>query len=230
MSEQFQAPRDCRDPQLGVFLEGYLDRSLSEADRDAFEEHYFDCPACLAQVRMHGLIRRAVASGPASASGSAPSASAIPVRFKGMWAAALVVAVLAAGIAFVVVRRAPGPNGVGEELPVELTLHVVEREGGSVVTAPAGSPLDLTLLAELSTKEGTRYDVRIENPVGSIVFAASDLVPMDEYRIRLIVPRGPDAPGRYRIVLGEHLGGGPVGAEWRYTLEVQPRSARGGNP
>lgn len=42
-------------------IERYLDGSLDEATRDAFEEHYFSCESCLAELRTIESVRPVIA-------------------------------------------------------------------------------------------------------------------------------------------------------------------------
>jgi tetratricopeptide (TPR) repeat protein len=78
----------CTDVQERDLAEGYVLGRLDEAERDAFEQHYFECARCYSRVQALGAVRDALARQPRQ------SGVRIP-----MWlgvAAALVLAVSAA--------------------------------------------------------------------------------------------------------------------------------------
>jgi hypothetical protein len=54
----------CSGEPASRYLEAYLQGKLSEADARRFEEHYFECPECLAQVEALAAVRAQLASQP----------------------------------------------------------------------------------------------------------------------------------------------------------------------
>jgi anti-sigma factor RsiW len=50
-------PMDHAYAQEHLLVEAYLEDRLSESERDAFEAHYFACPACLEQLEAAGDFR-----------------------------------------------------------------------------------------------------------------------------------------------------------------------------
>jgi hypothetical protein len=62
MSDQKNHPPRCTDPAQGIALEAYLERTLSPEQQDAFEEHYFSCPACREELRLWQALPAALQS------------------------------------------------------------------------------------------------------------------------------------------------------------------------
>jgi hypothetical protein len=52
----------CKGSPSEQFLESYVRGTLPEAEAEGFEEHYFDCPACLAQVEALQAVALKLAS------------------------------------------------------------------------------------------------------------------------------------------------------------------------
>ena len=48
---------DCPLRSGPDLAEAYVAGTLPEAEQDAYEQHFFGCPACLAQVRIRSLHR-----------------------------------------------------------------------------------------------------------------------------------------------------------------------------
>src|SRR3954468_24403768 len=55
----------CTDVVEHDLAERYLLGRLDEAERDAFEQHYFECARCYSQVQALGAVRDALARRPA---------------------------------------------------------------------------------------------------------------------------------------------------------------------
>jgi hypothetical protein len=61
MSESVRHPTGCIDPVLGGLLEDYLENRLDQPREDAFEDHFFRCSACLAELRLRQALPAALA-------------------------------------------------------------------------------------------------------------------------------------------------------------------------
>ena len=55
---------DCTAPLIDRCLERYIQGTLPESEARTFEEHYFDCPACLAQVEALQAVAHQLGSQP----------------------------------------------------------------------------------------------------------------------------------------------------------------------
>jgi len=56
----------CTGAPAELWLERYIQGTLPDADAQQFEEHYFDCPVCLAQVEALQAVRARLAELPAN--------------------------------------------------------------------------------------------------------------------------------------------------------------------
>jgi len=56
--------KSCTGSPAEQFLEPYLQGVLPEAEAESFEEHYFDCPVCLARLEALQAVARKLASEP----------------------------------------------------------------------------------------------------------------------------------------------------------------------
>ena len=60
MSEQRRSVPGCTDPERGSALEGYLERRLDPDEEEAFEAHFYDCAACLEELRLRQALPAAL--------------------------------------------------------------------------------------------------------------------------------------------------------------------------
>jgi tetratricopeptide (TPR) repeat protein len=84
---------DCPIRSGHELAEAYVAGTLSEAEQDAFEQHYFGCAACLAQVQMLQEVRDGLRRAPAAAPAPRPAAASFtPARWLGLALAASLLA------------------------------------------------------------------------------------------------------------------------------------------
>ena len=60
-------------------VERYLLDEMTELERHRFEEHYFDCQDCAADLRAGTLLREGVAAGMLDEAGQAPRQAFAPI-------------------------------------------------------------------------------------------------------------------------------------------------------
>ena len=119
-----KSPMDCDKVAREDVLESYLGDRLSQEDRDAFEQHYFECARCFDDLRLLESIRTELR--PADE-------SALPTRRRLSWLAP------ALGVAAVIVLASAVVLWRGPE------VAVVQPEGGtnrsvSEIPAPSSTP------------------------------------------------------------------------------------------
>ena len=78
--------------------ERYILDDLEPAERDAFEEHFFDCTECTADVRDAAKVADGVRTG----------TRVVPVKHYSRWAAAAAGAAVAIGLAYQYVPQIAG--------------------------------------------------------------------------------------------------------------------------
>ncbi len=156
-------------------FEAYMRGTLDVADRDAFEDHYFACPACLAKFRAYEGLRAELGAVPAEA----PAAER-PFRFRSWrWAlvpAAGVIVVAAAVLWFrgsapsppeSTMARAPEPAGVPAAQPAAPAATKAPEAAPAAVPpgqpaptakqAPRSAPLPVVALSVLARIEAPPY-------------------------------------------------------------------------
>ena len=147
----------------------YLAGELSPADRDAFEDHFFDCPDCAAEVRL-GHVFAANMRAVARERKAVRQATSLPETFR-VWlrrkpAVALSLAVnfvLAIGVGYILMTGAP-PSVEPQLLPAYFAP--AQSRGAEVHEIRAGSPAFLARIPEPEAKYGA-LSYEILNAAGS---------------------------------------------------------------
>ena len=194
--------------------ERYLLDEMNGDERDAFEEHFFDCAHCADEVRAGGIMRHGVRAGlitPRSAAGAAKKlawrpAIAIP------WAAAAALAIVAG---YESVHTRMTTNGAPVAL-APVTLRLASRGDDPVVTAGPGGVV--TLAVALSGAEGAvayelrRRDVRVAVGEASAPIGGAPLL--------LMIPSGIlNAGDRCVLIVKNARSTGLTGEEYRFRVE-----------
>jgi hypothetical protein len=105
----------CSGSPADEWLEPYLTGLLADEQAQAFEEHYFDCPECLARVQAMQAVGEALRRNPVQA----PARKVLywPTAFGALAAAAVLV--LAVGLGYRALNgRAPAPQTAVSQSPV----------------------------------------------------------------------------------------------------------------
>jgi TolA-binding protein len=191
---------DCPRSSGHDLAEAYVAGTLSEADQTAFEEHFFSCQACLAQVQMLQDVRDRLASIPARVKAPDPRWAAAP--WLGLALAAGVVAAVgfwwnASGPARQ--AQAPPPAAVQAPRPVPPSTTPAPTPAPP---APAPAPNRREVLGPLAIVLPPRYvplTVRGSAPAGSFDAAMAHYV-AGRYAeaaaaLRTLAAAGSDDPG-----------------------------------
>lgn len=114
MMESLRAGRPgCNDPERGRLLDGYLEGSLSRADEEAFETHYFSCKACLDEMDFRQTLPAALRA----AQGGEGRGAALRLSPRAWGACAAVLMILAGGYAaYLALHRLPALKGEAEAM------------------------------------------------------------------------------------------------------------------
>lgn len=208
-------------------VERYLLEEMTELERHRFEEHYFDCQDCAADLRAGTLMREGVAAGmlgagePARMHGAATVAEFRPRRTWSPsvvlpWAAA---AVLAMAVGYQSLVTVPGlREGLGPQALTPITLRAASRGAEPQVAAPASGPV--TFAIDMSgVQAGTRLTYDLRTVGGDMAASGSAEAPSPGTPLLLLVPGSAvTAPGRYVLTV---RGGGPEGpaeTDYRFTV------------
>ena len=195
-------PMTHADAITTLATERYVLEEMSEAERDAFEAHYFSCPACAEDLRSVELMR----AGTRDAAKSRRLLAFQPRQRR--WTTVALPWAAAASLAVVIGYQNLVPSRLDSPYALEpVTLRPASRGGDAVVRldaddravalaveadAPAGAP---TWLYELRTSQN-RQVASGQAPVPAsgapllLVVPSSVLTPSERYVLSLSVPGG----------------------------------------
>jgi hypothetical protein len=192
--------------------ERYVLGEMTPEDRDAFEEHFFDCAACATEVRDGEKIRAAIRTQKA--------AEPRPWRRSTReWLTAAAIVGVLAGV--------PAVQNVG--LRVQLARARMPHIGESVAFLTAGSRGGDALVVQAGDRPFTidfdippqpnaeRYAVQVVDAAGRV--RAKDVVTAAAARDtqHLLFPGGSLQPGRYSLEVHAEPPGAPATA-WSFTV------------
>ena len=143
---------DCGRVMREEILEGYLVGRLSEDDRDAFEEHYFECARCFRDLQMLRAVRAEL-----QRAGSGLDARTTR-SFFGWTAAAAMAAVIVLSVSVVLwMRPQPPSERVGRIAKPQVQSQPPEKAGSPRGAEPRSSPAEPSL-PQLARVEPPRYE------------------------------------------------------------------------
>ena len=189
--------------------ERYILSEMQTSERDAFEEHYFECEACADDVRALATFvenAKAVLAEPTEPlplreGGREPTRE----RASGFWLGWLRPQLAMAGLAalfavalplqFSTVQRLKAPR-----LTEAAVLHGVSR--GEVPAVRKGEPL-LLLIALEEPIQGGDVAAEIRGADGSVKHRIGAALKASEGGLSLYVPEPRLDPGRYTVVIGK---------------------------
>jgi hypothetical protein len=191
---------DHQDAVRTLAAERYLLDELSDAEREVFEAHYFECATCAESVRAGAVLADAARSGRIPA--------AAPVSTRGGWSfAAVVPMAAAAALALVVGYQSlvtiPGLRQA-IDAPRALTpiaLAPMSRgEGAEVSRGEATDPVALALDINADTQSSQLvYDLRTDS--GDVVLSGVAPVPSQGTPLLLLIPGTSLTTGQYEVVV-----------------------------
>jgi hypothetical protein len=222
MTQPLKAPNGCINPAHGRHLEDYLSGEASDNIRADFEEHFFECPACLSEIQLQQGLDEELSNRPARGEKVAgfPSTARTP-RWPSIslrrWVplAAAAVVILVGGLYLFL------PRTVQPEFHL---VHLVASERGDEPSAeaPSGQPLELSLALSVRQDEPVTYDVDVSSAGLGSVFHATRIPPVSDTEVRVSIPSGIANAGDYSVKLSEQtLGANP--RTHSFTLRVFPR-------
>ncbi len=202
----------------GKFTERYLLGELTPAQRDQFEDHFFDCASCADDVETGAVFvdnaRALVREGPISE-------EAVSSRRQGAFAryglpfqsAALGFVVLMCVISYQNVVTIPSlkAHSTGVSAPEILTAVSLVGMGARAEANPVAAPGAKDFVFEMEIPGGpefTGYRFEIRDQADTLKFSVPIAAAQAQDTIRLAIPAGTLAMGAYKIiVLGEKPGG-----------------------
>jgi hypothetical protein len=178
--------------------ERYILDDLEPAERDAFEEHFFDCTECAADVRDTAKIADGVRTGVRVA----------PVRHYTRWAAAAAGAVVAIGLAYQYVPEVAGLRPHSSNRPVQSARaiqpeQVIELDTARAAQTPyviaAKQSVSIVFVIPVTDPHPT-YICELRDEAGVIV-ASRRVTTKDEAAnaVTLVVPPNTLHSGHYTL-------------------------------
>ncbi|HEX7155088.1 MAG TPA: zf-HC2 domain-containing protein [Thermoanaerobaculia bacterium] len=203
--------------------ERYLLNELSPQERDAFEEHYFDCPVC-AEAVTNGVTLIESGRSVVREQSAAPAANVTRLRWTArLSTAAAAVLALFLGIQMLAPRTeqmaAPGSDRLAISVVEPHDLRLTRSEGDARILQPEGTPLQV----QVEDPQGRfpRYMVELRRkdaPVSNRLELTKQQAQQATY-----VHLGQPPAGDYEVVI---LGVPEVGQPQeinRVSIVIQPR-------
>ncbi|MBZ5632062.1 MAG: zf-HC2 domain-containing protein [Acidobacteriia bacterium] len=224
-------------------VECYLLGEMSSGEREAFEEHYFECAVCAEDLRSASqFIEDAkdllAAERPAPAPAVRTRPAAVPTRSGWDWmgwlrpqAAAAMIAALVVVAGVETFSTIPGlrrqVEDFGSPRVVKSTvLRQVTRGGAATVSAAAGEPVVLMFDPPESPEVSARSPLTflVKSADGGVVFELPGEAPALGEQITLSVPRLTLMPGNYTLVVQTAGASGKTPQELgQYPFKLEPR-------
>ena len=204
--------------------ERYLLNELADADRDAFEDHYFSCATCAEDVKSGTQMRDGVRAGLLDTAAVTRS-KVVPIESRRRsvtttfipWAVAASLAVVAGYQALWVV---PGlrQDAIGPAATVPLLLKPASRGAVPTVTSSGSGVIAFALDLNSAAEAGAplTYDLRTVD--GQSVVSGAVTAPPAGTPLLLVIPATRLAsPGAYTLMIGGNGSSTPV-AEYRFAV------------
>ena len=198
-------------------VEKYFLGELKGAERDAFEEHFFDCAECAADVKTTAVlvdnVREVLRTVPAEAK-KAPAREKRTTGFLSWWKpayslGAMAVLLLALGYqSFVTIPRLrEGTTTVALALPSYSFVAAGSRGGNAMeIAVPAGSPFGIYVDIP-GGPDFTSFSADILTQAGATRFSIPISAEQTKDTVQLLIPGHTLEPGQYDLVIRGHKSG-----------------------
>lgn len=215
---------DHEEAAKGNWVERYLLHELEDAERDAFEEHYFSCPECAAELvtaakfldNARRPLMELVPETPPAASTDVPRVRwwerlLAPIPKPAMAGACALLAMIA-----VWQRGTPdaGPEVTGSYF---VTATRAGETGPRVIPVAPGQQR-IALLFNLTDEAVTAFRFTLEDASGASRLEFSGSAPRGTHDVQVLLPVAALSPGGYTLRVRNSAGGAEVAA-LPFTLE-----------
>jgi hypothetical protein len=212
--------------------ERYLLEEMTELERHAFEEHFFDCADCAEDVRAGAYLREGARSGLVTAHASSsvvafPSKPA-PRRLSTFipWAAAASLALVSG---YQALSTGSGPRLEPQAL-TPVTLRPATRGADPIVVIDGDTPVALVIDVNIGANNNANndqpagelsYDLRtIDGPGSNSIVSGRAPAPEAGAPLFLLVPGASlPAPGRYLLKVTDDTG--QAIGEYRFAAKIR---------
>ena len=213
-------------------VEKYLLSELPAPERDEFEEHFFDCQECAADLRTTAAFldtaRKELKRAPVAR--AAPKAVK-KSRFAFLWSPAFASPAFALLLLVIVYQNvvvyprltAEAAQTRSPQILPSLSLIGGNSRGGAIPSVSVGQGQALLLSVDIPVAEGyARYACVLVAPSGARVWRAPVSASQAKDTVSIRVPAGPWGPGDYKLLVQGYTDSSraePVDlASYRFTL------------
>jgi len=198
--------------------ERYLLEEMTELERHAFEDHFFDCAECAEDVRAGAYLREGARSGMAGQSAARLASSSTVVAFPAKraprrvstfvpWAAAATLAIISGYQALFLGGR---NTTLEPQALAPVTLRPASRGAEPVVLVEAGKPVALAIdvnIAPNSDRPAAELTYDLRTIDGPTILSGRAPAPEAVAPLFLLVPGASlKAPGRYLLTVADSTG------------------------
>ena len=203
-------------------VERYLLEEMSEIERFAFEDHYFDCVECADDLRIAAKLREAVKDGLVAHAAPAQIVAMPVQRARDRWRPSVVVPwAAAATLALAVTYQslAPGRTGSLEvQALAPITIRPDSRGALPTVRIPADSGA-VALALEVAAPSGSELSYELRTSSGTRIAEGRLAAPDAGAPLLLLVPSWTLRPStQYSLAVRSAAGSQLIG-EYRFTAE-----------
>jgi hypothetical protein len=194
--------------------ERYLLGEMTPEDRDAFEEHFFGCSVCAADVIDTSRVRAAIAA-------DGPKAAQLPRLAARMpWVAAAATTIILAGYPIVqnIALRQQIALTRQPQVVDSVSVDGASRGGGGESVPDHSASKAFTVDFDIPPQRGAHdYVVRLVDSAGSVHSSYGIASDAAAERQHLLCPAGSLPPGRYQLEVRAEPAGSPVEA-WSFVV------------
>lgn len=223
--------RDC-------LIDRYVRNTLRAAERQAFEEHFLDCPQCLEQIEIASSLRQALRESAVEAISQSLPAPARPRRWFGWnWvqagaAACLVVAMVTSFVFFRQMRDARSELASAQSsferelgsvrgLASSPEVYVLGQSRGSSNVREIALPREarwMVFSVEMDTTQFPSYRAALSDSSGKNIWQRDGIHPASPDSIGVSVPSNVLAPGVYSLTIATSGQSGDQSTLTRFSL------------
>jgi hypothetical protein len=214
-------------------VEKYLLKEMPPELREEFEEHFFDCQECAADLR----ATEAFLDSAREEFEAAPVAKPLPQAqkkspFAFLWRPAFIVPAFALLLLVIAYQNTVVyPKFIAEiaqlktpEILPSISMAGANSRGGELpsVTVPSGQTF--LLLVDIPTQDQfSSYTCSLESPSGAIAFTLQVSVQQAKDTVSIGVPAGDRNPGTYTLIVRGNPNSGPPAdlAQMHFVLRSQ---------
>jgi hypothetical protein len=213
-------------------VEKYLLNELAPSERDEFEEHFFDCPDCAADVRATAAFLEAARKQLKTGPDSKRIVEAVAPWYTSLWTAKLIAPVFALMLLVIGYQnlvifprhslRATSLDG--PEVLTSVSLISANSRGDTIptVTLREGQPLLLSL--DIPSSEGfSSYSCELVSQSGTVLWQLPVAAQQAKDTLFIRVPAAQWVPGTYSVMvhgISDKVGSAPEEVA-RYRLDLR---------